>query len=937
MKTPVKPTKKRLEKFHKSRFYRIGYEKGIIYFLISFLIPAIIMFISLAKQKINPFGDRQMLIVDLWHQYFPFFRVLNEKLTSGGSFLYSWQNGLGTNFLSLISYYAASPLNWISVFFNEKYLREALTLILIIKVGLCGSFFSCFLRYTFKRKDFSICFFSTMFALCSYILGYRWNVMWFDTVALFPLVMLGIVAICREGKWKVFTVSLALSLISNYYVGYFTCIFSVFMFAAAGITLSKGIKDFFYKLWITARSAVIGIALGGFMLLPAYFGLQLTHSANNTFPKNIEWYESWTDIFANIISYDEPTMKEGLPNLACGMLAVTLLGVFLISAGIKIREKISAVLMLALVAVSCNMNILNYIWHGFHFTNMIPYRFSFIFSFVLIAAAYRAYDIILQRGIKIYQLPAMAVFPLIVYILNVKAAGEEEFKFTGPIKSSMILVGAFLLIFIAVKIFPFKDTVKRNAVLSICIGAAVISECYFTAIKGAETVGTSDYITYPARNDEIQPLLEETRQREGEGTFFRVEMARNYTLNDSALYGYYGISQFSSSANVSVTKFMKRIGLYGSEAGNRYYYRISTPVVNSMLGLKYVVAKTRAIKSEEEYLPLIRQEGYSWLYENNYPLSLGYMVNSDILNIEDESAQNPFLYQNDILKLTTGVWEDCYTAQPVALAEYDGLTVTKKGYGDYSFSKEDGAADPSVTYSYSGLDTGSIYCYVSKGGMEKANVKNVFAESGETLDVDSDIGVKDYSIVFPLGNVKAGDTAKVQLKPRAEQSTGSYKIMTYALNKETFEKQYEKLADEQLEITSFTDRKIEGKVNALSDGVLLLTMPYEKGWSVYVDGEKVKTMPVMGALMGAEVPQGSHEIVLKYVPEGFTAGVAATAAGTAVFGVLAYFDWKKNRKNTSVPESKEASGSSPEPETKTENKTEPEQTNKKRKGKNKKK
>ena len=333
------------------------YESGILCFILSFLIPFGIMLYSFAQAGIHPFGEKQMLVVDLWHQYFPFFRVVREKLVSGGSFLYSWENGLGTNFLSLISYYAASPLNWISVFFTNEGARDAQMFLLCAKIGFGGAFFSSFLRYTYKRHDLSVCIFSCMYALSSYTLGYYWNVMWFDTIALFPLVMLGIVAICREGKWKVFTLALALSLISNYYIAYFTCVFSVFMFASASIIECKGIKDWFCKLGLMIRSSVLGIALGGFMLLPAYFGLQLTYSARNSMPKTITVYEKWQDIFANMLSYSEPTKVEGLPNFACGMLALILFGVFLFSFGIKIREKISSLLMLAIIAVSCNISV----------------------------------------------------------------------------------------------------------------------------------------------------------------------------------------------------------------------------------------------------------------------------------------------------------------------------------------------------------------------------------------------------------------------------------------------------------------------------------------------------------------------------------------------------------------------------------------------------
>lgn len=887
---------KRLDAYRKSKFYSLMYEKGVLYFVVSFLIPAIIMTLAFKKSEIHPFGNNQMLVVDLWHQYFPFFRVVREKLVTGGSFLYSWQNGMGTNFLSLISYYAASPLNWIAALFSEENARDVMTFILIAKIGFSGSFFSCFLRYTFKRRDFSICIFSTLFALCSYMLGYYWNVMWFDTVALFPLVMTGVVAIAREGKWKTFTFALALSLVSNYYIAYFTCIFTVFMFAASIILNAKGVKDFFWKIWIMIRSAVLGIALAGFMLLPAYFGLQLTYSANNIFPKEREFYESWVDIFANLISYSEPAMKEGLPNFACGMLAIVMFGVFLFSGGIKIREKISALLMLALIAVSCNLNVLNYIWHGFHFTNMIPYRFAFIFSFVLVVAAFRAYDVILTNGVKVYQIILMLAFPFVVFYLNyrIKTADGVPFELDKPLKRSLIIAAAFILIFVAIRIFPFTNVKVRNTVLSLCVGAAVISECYSNAVIGVQTVGNSDYVSYPTRNTEIQTLLDRVETND-DSPFYRTEVSKTYTLNDSALYGYNGISQFSSSANVSVTRFIRNLGMYASEAGNRYYYRISTPVVNSMLGLKYIISKEAKLKGEAMALTQIDSELNTYLYSNNYTLSIGYMVEDSILDLQSKSYLNPFEYQNDLVRYCSGISDPCFTAQPVALAEYSGATVNKNSYGNYTLVKEGTSSSRgTATYTFNGLPGSYLYGYVSNGVVNTVNVRK------NGVIVDSNISVSDYPIVFPMGNAQEGESATVELVAKTDRTSGTFKLMVYALNQSVFEEVYASFADEQLEITEFSDNEITGKITALKDGVLFLSIPYEKGWSVYVDGEKVETVKLAQAMLGAKIPAGTHDIRIVYIPEGFKTGTAATGVSAVLCVVIALLDMRKNKKKNAA-------------------------------------
>ena len=866
------------------------YESSILCFVISFLIPFGIMLFSFANAGVHPFGDKQILVVDLWHQYFPFFRVVREKLVSGGSFLYSWENGLGTNFLSLISYYAASPLNLISVFFSNDGARDAQMFLLCAKIGFGGAFFSTFLRYTYKRRDLSVCIFACMYALSSYTLGYYWNVMWFDTIALFPLVMLGIVAVCRDKKWKVFTLALAVSLISNYYIAYFTCVFSVFMFASSSIIECKGVKDWFRSLGLMIRSTVIGICLSGFMTLPAYFGLQLTYSARNSMPKVISVYEKWQDIFANLLSYSEPTKVEGLPNLACGMLALVLFGVFLFSFGIKIREKISSLLMLALIVVSCNINILNYIFHGFHFTNQIPYRFAFIFSFVLASSAFRAVDIIMKKGVKIYHPFFMLLGPAAVIYMK-WLADDKVFVIEDTLKSSMLITGAYILIFIAVKLFPFGSETSRRAVLGLALTVAVVSEFTANAQLGVKTVTTTNYKEYPTKNAEVQALLSDIR-RQDDSPFYRLEVTNTYTLNDSALYGYYGLSQFSSAANVSVTTFMSRLGLYASEAGNRYYYRLSTPVTNSLLGLKYFISKGGALFTEEMALKHRNVNNNVHMYENNYPLSLGFMMDSAILDMPDKPEMNPFVYQNELMSRATGIEGDIYSPQDPGLVDYNDMEVTRNGFGSYTFHalKEDGTSNS--VYTFDGAEDSYLYGYAkcAAGCCDKLTIKC----GGATID--SGKLIESYPLVFPMGNAQEGETSTVEVGIKSETKTGNFHLMVYSLSKPAFEKAYEALADEQLNISSFSDTEICGTVDVKEDGVLFLSIPYEKGWSVYVDGKKTETVKLMQSMLGAEVSRGHHDIRISYIPEGLRTGVTASAAALVLFILFALYDRK--RKNT---------------------------------------
>ncbi|MGN1036418.1 MAG: YfhO family protein, partial [Ruminococcus sp.] len=390
--------------------------------------------------------------------------------------------------------------------------------------------------------------------------------------------------------------------------------------------------------------------------------------------------------------------------------------------------------------------------------------------------------------------------------------------------------------------------------------------------------------------------------------FWRTECTSTYTLNDSSAYGYKGISQFSSSANVSITKFIKKIGLYGSEAGNRYMYRISSPATNALLGIKYIISKNGQQHADETFLEYYGNSETSYLYKNKYSLPLGYMMNEDILRLGNDILDTsdydiPFEYQNAIFKYATGINEDLYTPQPVAVADHKGVYVTKNSYGNYTYNiNPDEKASAEMKFEYTVPENSMLYGYVSNS-FDKVAVKQ------DSRTIDSNIDVSDYPIMFPMGSCEAGQNVRLEIDMNNDKANGSAKIMVYALNKDIFEQMYQKLADEPFVITDFSDTKITGTVNALNDGIMYLSIPYEKGWSVYVDGEKQELLEIMDAVSGVRVSAGQHEIKLRYIPEGFIAGTSCTVISLVLFIMLAVLDFRKKK---NIPESETVSEEIPE-------------------------
>ena len=238
--------------FHLSRLSK--------YCIYAFFLPVIIMFIVIIGKSIYPFGSNCFLRTDMYHQYLPFMCEFHRKLVRGGSLDFSWTIGLGSNFSALYAYYLASPVNWLCALCPTHALIEFMTVLIVIKIGLCGASCCYYLSKHFDVINDSMVMFSLFYSLSGFMAAYNWNIMWLDSVALAPLVILGLEKLVSEGKWKYYCVTLALCVLANYYISIMICLFiqqhqlvDLFLVALAcrrQLQFLKHLPQTFLELWI---------------------------------------------------------------------------------------------------------------------------------------------------------------------------------------------------------------------------------------------------------------------------------------------------------------------------------------------------------------------------------------------------------------------------------------------------------------------------------------------------------------------------------------------------------------------------------------------------------------------------------------------------------------------------------------------------------------
>ena len=866
-------------------------EKKWNYSALAFAFPFLGMVIIMMVSQYTPFGKYSMLYSDMYHQYYPFFVSFRNALRSGDSLLYIWNMGLGMDHLGLISYYVASPLNLLSVLIPESWLLSYFSFLMPIKLGLASLFFSIFLKKTFHKNDLSVTLFSCFYGLSAWALGYQWNVMWLDTFALLPLVVTGMISLLKERKVFLYTFTLFLSIATNYYIGLFTCIFVFLLFFCYEICRWESFSCFFRDLTRIAIFSALAIGMTAFLELPTLAALQCTQSSVNRFPKgfklNIADENTWLGLLdamrqvaGNQNGGLEPTFKEGLPNLYCGVITNLFAFLYFMTRKVKVRDKICAGSLLIFFNLSFVIRQLDYIWHGFHFTNMIPYRFSFLYSFVLLYMAYKAYTC--RKSYTTGQLISAGMLSVALILCNADIGNGILWAYNG----------VFLLLYFGAigfaryrKNLPeqsdpaayLKAQIQRRRVGSSILAGFMTLELVLNLVSFAIWFPGTNVSNYPMGKKDAAAAITYMKQREQDNPFYRAEATHTQTLNDGAINNYYGITTFTSSANVKVTEFMKALGYGAKNTYNRYSFEESSPVANLFLGLKYMLDRDGECM-ENPYFTDVQSFGKVHLLENNAYLPLGFLANTQLLNTQFDNNGNPFEFQNRLFREATGLPDNVWNllwGNSLTVSGSDLELSSAPQSSSCSYTADDMAG--TVQYVYAPDREGFMCIYIDQ------SKRNGFTVSKNGTEIYNE----SYSLpqTLAVSQVRPGDVIDITFKCKKGES-GSINVQAAVMDDNVFRRGYEVLSQSVLELSSMKNTRLEGTINCSRDGVLYTSIPQNGNWHTVVDGEEVQPVLIGDAMVGLLLSEGHHEITFFYKNREFEIGWKVSLLCLCLFVIL---------------------------------------------------
>lgn len=889
------------------------------YLIWSFFLPFAIMFLIYAALRTYPFGEGSVLVLDLNAQYVCFFEKLREIVWGGESFLYSWERAMGGEFMGIYAYYIASPLSYIVCLFPKHMMLEALYLMFIIKCGLCGLTFGYYLHKTRPgASKAATVLFSCMYALSAYGVVYQHNTMWIDCVILLPLVTLGLERLIKYRAYKLFTISLALAVLSNFYIGYMVCIYVFVYFLYYSFAHNDGSDNPLGERWHAARSLIrtgffsaIAVGISCIVLLSAVYALSF---GKNTFSNPVFSPNQRFDFLALISkffpgSYDT-VRPEGLPWVYCGTLAIILLPLYFFSKHITRRERVLSGMFMIFFVLCFNFNPVDMAWHGFQIPNWLNYRYSFMLVFLILVLAAKAFEEIRKVD---YRLVAgiCAFYSLIIMliqsldIISTKRTGDAyniNFACIWFSLACLVMYGIAIALIIRSKT-PENSTMILTVIVCLELFCAALLNC---VALDSDVVYTG-YVTYHSYYDEISPVID--RVKDSDESFYRMEKIGYKRANDNMVLGLRGFTHSTSTLNSDTIDFLNKLGLSSKSHWTKYLG--GEPVFDALMGIKYIVASD----TEESVSPLYEkyisdpEKNYT-AYYNPYALSLAYAVNGSIKDVyfsdpnpEDAAKgdegyikyteyKSPFERLNAMVSAMLGSTKDLevFRSVPDVKMDYDNINLSfTTAHNKYSPSNSNASAALSFTFTADSDD--QVYCYFPSNYPREVNLTVNRSSKGTYFANET------HRVVY-IGSFAPGQEVTVTLTLSESDLYLMSKVSYfYYLDEDTYKSVMPRLAEYdgisyQFNIDKYTEDSFYGTINTSAGrSTVFTTIPYDRGWVIIVDGQRVEYRETLEAVITFDIENaGSHTLVMKYRPKAFTYGAIITAFSSALLLLIIVFD-----------------------------------------------
>ena len=856
-------------------------------YLVAFCLPWILIIIHSIFRQSWLLGKVSILFGEAGTVYYEMYTELWDKIHHGGSLLYSWDVGLGTDFLVNIFQYMMSPFTILLLLVPKSGIENMLQFVMVLKWSLSAVTMTYYFMHTkyntvsYHKRLSSLVLGAAFFLGNAVIYGLS-NVNWGDVFILFPLLLLLEEWMIEGRGFRRYYVCVTLMLFCNFRLAIPVMIFMFIWFI---MQIEGSVRDNWKVIFRYIYCLIAAIFTGMLVIIPCVAAT--LHSSRLYSWNNIRDYAgsvlmSAADLIQRLFACDSLRIADnGDATIYVSVVAAAVAVLFLFVSMNRKRKVISLLLFVLLAAGLCIGGV-NLFWHGYVGVDGFRSSFGFLLSFLIIYMAMTVLGNLEQ--LRVWNI-AVALVAGIVGITYTFFAITIYLDF-------YVYLSTFLLYFLILllMIFYCRNSIQlRNMILVFMIFS--IGELGMNAYM---QLGQFD----------LYPIKEYYCHKSSEVLAYSLDMEYGERIANTQTEANYGMvldkpttSGELAFTNADVQTLYRRLGMEWTE---QYYgYSGGSPLLNVLFNIRYGMSQ-----GETAFSDVVKKgenDGYI-LYEMNNLAGLGYMVDKDVLNW-DLNQISPFAVQNDFVKQATGEADifEPVTPEFTCSSLLGGPRMERELEPGHVHSEEEEHEDPTIVVDYD--DENQQYRY---------HFKKMYSEDVVTASFESD-GVSDYYMylecdknvlstvmvgeevvigdsipskqkTFHLGVVDKGET--ISIMTNAQIDDLDFAILNYqiaAFKEENYAKAYEKLSKEGYHIEHFSDDKITGVIKTASDGMMMTSVPAANGFQIYVDDKPVTYEKIGGALIGIPLKAGEHRVEFRYRVPCLAIGEILTLVGILLF------------------------------------------------------
>ncbi len=831
-------------------------------FLPSLLTLAVLLYVF-KSYNMYPFGQGSIAWCDMNQQGIPLLMDFKDMLSGKDNLLFSISNAGGMNFWGVFCFFLSSPFSLLSVFVPKEEIIYFVNIMVILKLTLCSFTAAIYFRFCKKTTGAAITVsLSLMYALCGYGMLFYQNIMWLDVMYLFPVLMIGLEKLTKERKSILFIISLSAITIMNFYLCYM-----VVMFILLYMTIFLiGERQSEYRREVCVKflyGSVLAAIMTAVIWLPSLIQVMSSGRLSSV---------SDTINSASFLSHYETV----LPLLFCtGFIFVVLL-MQMLSREKKTKEHRRHLLLFLLTLIPFFIEPVNIMWHTGNYMSF-PARYGFITIFIgLICCA----DFLKDTGennseikLKIQYVLIPLSFALIYgyYFISQKLVGKDFETLTnytatlwGNKESLDGLARLFVLGMVCYLIILLLY--RKRLIIKQVFAIMLVTLCCVEGMNSIRLYMVSPAVNNPKRTTDFVSLSEMSDKIQDDD-FYRVKT--DFKAADYNMTGALGYPSVSHYTSLTGHDFMVMQRIFGySTVWMKSGSTGGTELTNALYCIRYNITEDKATDDT------VYTNGKYSINSISPYLSLGVLCSSDFsgdADIPDGMTR---------AEIQQYLFENIFDTDKELIAKYDYDKTKSTGIA-YSNNKYQLANAAKVRYDIFVSGRQSLYadCYdrfsnsLSEDYFEGLSVK----VNGRTIK--SKYPEADANGLLKLGEY---EKEKITVEITSNKKISCYSFGVFGLDLDLLSETIDKTSCADLR---YNGSKIIGNVRTDSTKICLLSIPYNDGLIVRVNGNRVPVKRSLSDLTAFELPAGESSIEIHLIPKGFIAGIIITVIGIALLTV----------------------------------------------------